>query len=168
MEQSLSAISNVATYSSVKNWTLEGIPVGDLDTPRESTVQICPRFGLEHVELSSTPASRLLVPLSFMNVRRQAAPPRCVENEYVCCSVNRVHCQPADMVVARDGTTIPITLVTSSSTALSGDTPMIMTSYGGFGASVTPRFSILVTIRIMLELGAAFALPHIRGGGGVW
>ena len=40
---------------------------------------------------------------------------------------------------------------------------MIMTSYGGFGASVTPRFSVLVTI--MLELGAAFALPHIRGGG---
>jgi prolyl oligopeptidase len=40
---------------------------------------------------------------------------------------------------------------------------VIMTSYCGFGASMTPRFSVLVTL--LIELGAMFALPHIRGGG---
>jgi prolyl oligopeptidase len=38
-----------------------------------------------------------------------------------------------------------------------------MTSYGGFGVSMTPQYSVLVTV--MMELGAVFALPHIRGGG---
>jgi prolyl oligopeptidase len=38
-----------------------------------------------------------------------------------------------------------------------------MTSYGGFGVSATPLFSVLVAI--MMELGAMFAIPHIRGGG---
>jgi len=38
-----------------------------------------------------------------------------------------------------------------------------MTSYGGFGIAVTPRFSVLVAI--MIECGAIFALPRIRGGG---
>jgi prolyl oligopeptidase len=38
-----------------------------------------------------------------------------------------------------------------------------MTAYGGFGVSMTPQFSVLVTI--MMEQGAVFALPHIRGGG---
>src|SRR5207253_5431842 len=38
----------------------------------------------------------------------------------------------------------------------------ILTSYGGFGVSVTPQFSVLVAI--MLELGAVFAVPNIRGG----
>jgi prolyl oligopeptidase len=38
-----------------------------------------------------------------------------------------------------------------------------MTSYGGFGVSVTSKFSPLAAI--MMELGATFALPHIRGGG---
>jgi prolyl oligopeptidase len=37
-----------------------------------------------------------------------------------------------------------------------------MTGYGGFGVSMTPQFSILVAM--MLEAGAVFALPNIRGG----
>jgi prolyl oligopeptidase len=40
---------------------------------------------------------------------------------------------------------------------------MIMTSYGGFGLTLTPQFSIFVSV--MLELGFLFALPEIRGGG---
>ena len=38
-----------------------------------------------------------------------------------------------------------------------------MTSYGGFGVAMTPKFSVLVAV--MMELGVIFALPHIRGGG---
>jgi prolyl oligopeptidase len=38
----------------------------------------------------------------------------------------------------------------------------ILTAYGGFGVSMTPRFSVLVAI--MLELGCVFALANIRGG----
>jgi prolyl oligopeptidase len=41
--------------------------------------------------------------------------------------------------------------------------PMIMTSYGAFGISMTPRFSVFVSF--LLEQGCIFALPNIRGGG---
>jgi prolyl oligopeptidase len=40
--------------------------------------------------------------------------------------------------------------------------PTIMTSYGGFGASITPQFSVFVAF--LVEHGCLFALPTIRGG----
>lgn len=64
---------------------------------------------------------------------------------------------------ATDGTPIPITLVARDSASLTRRAPVIMTSYGGFGVSSTPQFSVLVTI--LLDSGAIFAMPHIRGGG---
>jgi prolyl oligopeptidase len=41
--------------------------------------------------------------------------------------------------------------------------PVILTVYGGFGAPITPQFSVLATI--LMEGGATLALAHIRGGG---
>jgi prolyl oligopeptidase len=64
---------------------------------------------------------------------------------------------------SKDGTGIPLTMVALKGTNLDGPAPTVMTSYGGFGAPVMPQFSVLVTI--MMERGAIFALPHIRGGG---
>jgi prolyl oligopeptidase len=43
-----------------------------------------------------------------------------------------------------------------------GSQPVIMTSYGGYGVSLTPQFSVFVAF--MLEHGCLFALPNIRGG----
>lgn len=62
-----------------------------------------------------------------------------------------------------DGTEIPITLVAKSSTDPAAPRPVIMTGYGGFGAPVTPQFSILVSI--LIDKGFVFGLPSIRGGG---
>jgi prolyl oligopeptidase len=64
---------------------------------------------------------------------------------------------------SRDGTTVPITLVGNWSAATKTSVPVVMTSYGGFGISTSPQFSVLISI--LLECGALFALPHIRGGG---
>jgi prolyl oligopeptidase len=47
--------------------------------------------------------------------------------------------------------------------------PVIMTSYGGFGVPSTPQFSVLATL--MMRQGCIFALPSIRGGsefGSIW
>lgn len=64
---------------------------------------------------------------------------------------------------SKDGTEIPMFLLKSKEENSRTPRPVIMTAYSGFGACVTPRFSALVAI--MLELGAVFALPNIRGGG---
>jgi len=55
-----------------------------------------------------------------------------------------------------------MTLVAPQKTDTGVGSPVIMTSYGGFGVPTAPGFSVLVSV--MMELGATFALPHIRGG----
>jgi len=64
--------------------------------------------------------------------------------------------------ISKDGTRIPMYLV-GRRKVLDGDAnPTIMTSYGGYGVSMTPRFSIFVAF--LMERGCLFALPNIRGG----
>ena len=64
---------------------------------------------------------------------------------------------------SKDGTEIPLTLVSLAGANMKHPVPAIMTTYGGFGVTMTPQFSVLVAI--MLEYGATFAIPHVRGGG---
>lgn len=61
-----------------------------------------------------------------------------------------------------DGTKIPMSLVGRHDVLEQTHNPMIMTSYGGFGRSMTPQFSVFVAY--LMERGCLFALPNIRGG----
>jgi prolyl oligopeptidase len=63
---------------------------------------------------------------------------------------------------AKDGTHIPMFLVGQRGALERGNQPTIMTSYGGFGVSSTPRFSVFVAF--LMEQGCLFAVPNIRGG----
>jgi prolyl oligopeptidase len=71
---------------------------------------------------------------------------------------------------SKDGTRIPMFLVGRRDILADGRThPAILTSYGGFGACMTPQFSVFVAF--MIERGCLFALPNIRGGsefGAAW
>jgi len=63
---------------------------------------------------------------------------------------------------AKDGTPIPMFLVGRREILEGGRHPAIMTSYGGYGISMTPQFSVFVAF--LIERGCLFALPKIRGG----
>jgi len=63
---------------------------------------------------------------------------------------------------SKDGTRVPMFLVGRCDVLKSSNSPTIMTSYGGFGVSMTPRFSVFVAF--LMERGCLFALPNIRGG----
>jgi prolyl oligopeptidase len=63
---------------------------------------------------------------------------------------------------AKDGMRIPMFLVGRRDVLESGSRPTIMTSYGGYGVSMTPQFSVFVAF--LMEQGCLFALPNIRGG----
>src|SRR5579862_2332313 len=63
---------------------------------------------------------------------------------------------------AKDGTRVPMFLVGRHEAIESGVHPTIMTSYGGYGAPMTPQFSVFVAF--LMERGCLFALPNIRGG----
>ena len=63
---------------------------------------------------------------------------------------------------SKDGTRIPMYLVGRRDVLKRSGNPTIMTSYGGYGVSITPQFSIFVAF--LMERGCLFALPNIRGG----
>jgi prolyl oligopeptidase len=66
------------------------------------------------------------------------------------------------LFTSKDGTAIPMFLVGRSDVLDRASNPTIMTSYGGYGISMTPQFSVFVAA--LMELGCLFALPNIRGG----
>ncbi|MGB2590693.1 MAG: prolyl oligopeptidase family serine peptidase [Candidatus Acidiferrum sp.] len=63
---------------------------------------------------------------------------------------------------SKDGTSIPMYLVGRKEVLAGGCNAAIMTSYGGYGVSMTPQFSVFVAF--LIEQGCLFALPNIRGG----
>lgn len=63
-----------------------------------------------------------------------------------------------------DGTKIPYFIVHRKDAKLDGSTPTLMTAYGGFQISRTPRYSALEG-KLWLEQGGAYVLANIRGGG---
>ena len=63
---------------------------------------------------------------------------------------------------SKDGVQIPMFLFGRRDVLERGCHPAIMTSYGGFGVSATPQFSVFVAF--LVERGCLFALPRIRGG----
>ena len=63
---------------------------------------------------------------------------------------------------SKDGTRVPMFVVHRPGVALDGTNPTLLTGYGGFNLSQTPRFSALATT--WLRSGGVFALANMRGG----
>lgn len=65
---------------------------------------------------------------------------------------------------SKDGTKIPYFVVHPKDMANDGSHPTLLTAYGGFQVSETPRYSGY-TGRLWLEKGNVYVLANIRGGG---
>jgi prolyl oligopeptidase len=64
---------------------------------------------------------------------------------------------------SKDGTRVPMFLLLQKGMKPDAATPALMTAYGGFDLSMTPRFSPEAVAWV--ERGGIFALPNLRGGG---
>ena len=64
---------------------------------------------------------------------------------------------------SKDGTRIPMIVTRKKGTPRDGTTPAILYGYGGFNIPLTPAFSAATLV--WLELGGAFVVANIRGGG---
>jgi prolyl oligopeptidase len=65
---------------------------------------------------------------------------------------------------SNDGTRVPYFVVHRKNMAYDGNTPTLMTAYGGFELSLTPFYDSVMG-KLWLERGGAFVLANIRGGG---
>jgi prolyl oligopeptidase len=64
---------------------------------------------------------------------------------------------------SKDGTRIPMIVTRKKDAPRTNDVPTILYGYGGFNISLTPAFSPATLV--WLELGGAFAVANVRGGG---
>ncbi len=63
---------------------------------------------------------------------------------------------------ARDGVSVPISLVYKKGIQLNGENPLLLYAYGSYGSTTDPSFS---TIRLsLLNRGFIYAIAHVRGG----
>ena len=65
---------------------------------------------------------------------------------------------------SKDGTKVPYFVVHAKDIKYDGSNPTLLTAYGGFQVSETPRYSGL-NGKLWLEHGGVYALANIRGGG---
>ncbi len=63
-----------------------------------------------------------------------------------------------------DGTKVPYFVVRRKDLKYDGSNPTVMTAYGGFQVSETPRYSGIIG-NLWLNRGGVFVLANIRGGG---
>jgi oligopeptidase B len=64
---------------------------------------------------------------------------------------------------ARDGESIPVSLVRQRDVAIDGSAPMVLYAYGSYEVSIPAGFSIARLS--LLDRGLVYAIAHVRGGG---
>jgi prolyl oligopeptidase len=144
----------------VRKWTLAGEYAGALEIPDDGSIQLLSGF--------STGSDSLFYAYeSFANppsVYEFIAPPgrHLSWTARAGSELGKLLRVKEVSYLSKDGTEVPMSLVMRGDVNQNQTRPVILTSYGGFGVSMTPKFSVFVTI--MVELGAIFALPNIRGG----
>jgi prolyl oligopeptidase len=141
------------------SWTVSGKYIGRLEIPIDGTIRLLPTQGSDALFCTYESFSEPLTTLEFLIDsgtlklwHKQTSP----DGRKICD-------MQAVFVSSNDGTRVPLMLVTQSKPESGGTTPVAMTGYGGFGTSVTPQYSVLVSI--LLELGGTFVIARIRGGG---
>lgn len=144
----------------VHTFDLDGCYIGDLQFPATQTIRILAQVPysdeLLYQSESFTQRRRFH---RYIPATRQHKPWSQSETSNESQELMPIH----DSYRSSDGTRVPIYMVGEKPVLNAKATrPVILTSYGGFGAAMTPQFSIFTTW--MMEHGCIFALPNIRGG----
>ncbi len=143
-------------------WHSSGQRADSVDVPRDGTVRILPSPAQATDRFFYTFES-FDIPPAIYDYRAPDKTPVLWHQQGPPDRSRRVDVHETT-ILSQDGTEVPLTLVSAKCDKPGvGARPVIMTSYGGFGLATTAQFSVLATV--LTELGAIFAVPHIRGGG---
>ncbi len=146
--------------SQVRVLDLDGEPRGALPVAPVTAVEGPERIGPDAVVYAST---SYLAPLAWYRADDATLAPR----RLAASSASPVDFSDVEAVrelaVSKDGTKVPMTILRRKGTRLDGANPTLLTGYGGYGVSVTPRYA--TTRRLLLDHGFVLVEANLRGGG---
>ncbi|MDP9291856.1 MAG: prolyl oligopeptidase family serine peptidase, partial [Verrucomicrobiota bacterium] len=68
-----------------------------------------------------------------------------------------------ELATSKDGTQIPLNIISRKGTTLNGNNPTLLYGYGGYSISMSPNFDF--TRRLWFDRGGVYVVANIRGGG---
>ncbi len=68
-----------------------------------------------------------------------------------------------EFAASKDGTKVPVNIIKPKGLKLDGQAPTVLSAYGGYGISLSPRFR--VNLKAWLEQGGVYVIANVRGGG---
>ena len=68
-----------------------------------------------------------------------------------------------EFATSKDGTKIPLNILSRKGTKRDGQNPTLLYAYGGYGISMSPNFDF--TRRLWFDRGGVYVVANIRGGG---
>ena len=68
-----------------------------------------------------------------------------------------------EFATSKDGTKVPLNIISRKGTKLDGNNPTVLYGYGGYSVSLTPYFSVVR--RPLLDHGFVYVIANLRGGG---
>lgn len=150
----------VDARSRVEEFSLAGAPLGKLDSGDSRTIgSVAGRWDQPDFYYDQT---SFLEPTT---IRRRVAATGAEEiwaRAEVPFSADEYTARQA-WLTSRDKTRLPMFLVHRRDLPRDGKRPTLLTGYGGFNLSLTPRFSPAAALWV--EQGGVYAVPSLRGGG---
>jgi prolyl oligopeptidase len=116
-----------------------------------------------HSEQAFVSATSFLTPPSLMLADAAAATAETVKSLPAKFDASKDEVEQFE-ATSTDGTKIPYFVVHPKGMKLDGANPTILYAYGGFNASMLPRYSA-INGKLWLERGGVYVLANIRGGG---
>lgn len=68
-----------------------------------------------------------------------------------------------EFATSKDGTKVPVNILVPPGVSRSGDNPVVINGYGGYGISLTPYYR--TNVADLLEQGVIYCVVNLRGGG---
>ena len=147
-------------HASVRFYTLDGLPAGELPLPGLGTVG-----GMdgrrEDRELFYTYTS-YLAPTSVYRYDFKSRRSQLLKAPKLDFDASRYETRQV-FARSKDGTRVPMFVTARRGVALDGTNPTLLYGYGGFNVSLTPGFSPATLV--WLEMGGVYAVANLRGGG---
>lgn len=159
----VSVLDNVVSRIRLLRRGLEGWDAVEIPLPDLGTASIYAASEKAHEFFVSFES--FLKPPGLLEVRFEGDEPRVTQ---VTMLRERFDASPfattQHWTTSRDGTRIPYFLVRRKDAPLNGETPTLLSGYGGFGVASVPWYSSAVG-KIWLARGGAYAVANTRGGG---